>query len=60
MALASLTADPGAGPLEPVVEAVDVRPGPDGGTVEVRVDWAEDGTGTRIVLGTGSVVVDHA
>ncbi|ARI51166.1 DUF2264 domain-containing protein [Streptomyces griseobrunneus] len=60
VALASLTADPEAGPLEPVVEAVDVRPGPDGGTVEVRADWAEDGTRTRIVLGRDAVAVDHA
>ncbi|MEV5203544.1 DUF2264 domain-containing protein [Streptomyces sp. NPDC053720] len=51
VALASLTAEPGAAPLDPVVDAVTV----DGDVVEVR--WAEDGTTTRI--GFEPVAVTH-
>ncbi|MFD7854675.1 DUF2264 domain-containing protein [Streptomyces microflavus] len=58
VALASLTAEPDAGPLEAVVGHVDVRPGPDGDTVEAG--WAEDGTRTRIVFGREAVSVDHS
>ncbi|WP_411117850.1 DUF2264 domain-containing protein [Streptomyces sp. 058-1L] len=58
VALASLTAEPDAGPLEAVVDHVGVRPGPDGDTVEAG--WAEDGTRTRIVFGREAVSVDHS
>lgn len=66
VALASLTAEPEAGPLEPVVDTAHVRAGPDedGGSggvgVEVEVGWAEDGGTTRIVFGRGAVTVDHS
>ncbi|NEB65611.1 hypothetical protein G3I39_00775, partial [Streptomyces fulvissimus] len=58
VALASLTAEPDAGPLEAVVDHVGVRSGPDGDTVEAG--WAEDGTRTRIVFGREAVSVDHS
>ncbi|GAA1316849.1 DUF2264 domain-containing protein [Streptomyces sanglieri] len=51
VALASLTAEPDAAPLDSVVDAVTV----DGDVVEVR--WAEDGTTTRI--GFEPVTVTH-
>ncbi len=64
VALASLTAEPAAGPLAPVVDKVHVRPGPDGGIraaeAEVEVGWAEDGTRTRIAFGQGAVAVEHS
>ncbi|MEU0145306.1 DUF2264 domain-containing protein [Streptomyces sp. NPDC006288] len=44
VALASLTADPAAAPLDQAVSAVDVDV--DGGTVTVR--WADDGAVTRV------------
>ncbi|WP_327371501.1 DUF2264 domain-containing protein [Streptomyces sp. NBC_01217] len=51
VALASLTAEPGAAPLDATVSRVTV----DGDAVEVR--WAEDATTTRI--GFGPLTVEH-
>ncbi|NEE37174.1 hypothetical protein G3M53_68735, partial [Streptomyces sp. SID7982] len=65
VALASLTADPGAalldeavdgawgGASDEVVDRVEVA----GDTVTVR--WAEEGARTRIAFGRGTVTVDH-
>ncbi|MFJ9977902.1 DUF2264 domain-containing protein [Streptomyces cyaneofuscatus] len=76
VALASLTAEPEAGPLEPVVDTTHVRPCPDedgdpggdpggdsggdSGGVGVEVCWAEDGARTRIFFGRGAATVDHS
>ncbi|MEU8700060.1 DUF2264 domain-containing protein [Streptomyces sp. NPDC048680] len=53
VALASLTAEPGAAPLDAVVSGVNV----DGDTVEVC--WAEDAATTRVGFGPATVSVEH-